>query len=175
MISIILSVLGLGISIAAVLIKGENIKQNLFLVFTGNVLIGTSYLFADSGINGAVSCYVGAGQTFINYFYNEKSKKIPIWLITIYVIIFIFMNITVLESAIGILALLASLCFVGCISAKNGKEYRLWQIINSSLWISYDVLSKSYGPLITHGILFGFTIIGMLINDFSLKKSNLEK
>ena len=82
------------------------------------------------------------------------------------------MNLAVLESAIGILALLASLCFVGCISAKNGKGYRFWQTINSLLWITYDILSKSHGPLITHGILFVFTIVGVLINDYKLKTNH---
>lgn len=166
MTSMILSIVGLCAFIAAALIKGENIKQNLFFVFTGSILIGTSYLFADSGMNGVVSSYVGAVQTFINYFYNKKQKKIPVWLILAYVLAFLCMNLTVLESAIGILALLASLCFVGCISAKDGKGYRFWQIINSLLWISYDILSKSYGPLVTHGILFVFTIVGVLINDY---------
>ena len=33
---------------------------------------------------------------------------------------------------------------------KTGKSYRVWQIINSLLWIGYDLLSNSYGPLITH-------------------------
>lgn len=171
MFSMILSILGLCAFVAAALIKGENIKHNLYFVFTGSILIGTGYLFTEYGINGAVSSYVGALQTFINYFYNKKGTSIPVWLICVYVIIFLCMNIAVLESYIGILALLASLCFVGCISAKDGKGYRFWQIINSFLWISYDILSKSYGALMTHGFLFVFTVIGMILNDYNPKKT----
>jgi len=166
---VILNLLGLASLIAAAVIKGEKIKENLFFVFSGNVLVGISYLFTTAGINGAVSAFTGGLQAIINYFFNSKNKKIPTWLTTVYALMFLILNIAVTRSPIGILALLAALCFVGSISAKNGKGYRIWQILNSSLWISYDILSHSYGPLATHLVLFGFTIAGMLINDYKFK------
>ena len=45
----------------------------------------------------------------INYFFNSNNKRIPIWLIVIYALMFLFMNLAVIESYIGILALLASI------------------------------------------------------------------
>lgn len=167
---LVLSALGLLAFVIAAIIKGEEIKKNLFFVFTGSVLVGASYLFTPLGINGAVSSFVGAAQTIINYAFNAKNKKIPLWLTLIYVLLFLCLNIAVLNSPVGILALLASLCFVGSICAKDGKGYRMWQIINSSLWISYDFLSRSYGPLVTHFVLFCFTVIGILINDCRKKE-----
>ena len=165
---VILSFLGLAAFVAAAIIKGEEIKKNLFFVFSGSMFGGVSYLFTSAGINGSVSSFIGGLQAIINYFFNRNNKKIPKWLILVYVLIFLVLNLAVIKSPIGLLALLASLCFVGSISAKNGKGYRLWQIVNSSLWISYDILSCSYGPLVTHSVLFGFTIIGMLINDYKV-------
>lgn len=166
---VILSILGLTAFVIAAIIKGDEIKQNLFFVFTGSLFVGTSYLFTTTGINGAVSSYIGGAQAIINYFFKKKNKNIPIWLILIYVLLFLFINLAVINSPVGILALLASLCFVGSILAKNGKEYRVWQIINSMLWISYDLLSHSYGPLVTHLVLFCFTVVGMLVNDYKIK------
>ena len=167
---IVLSVVGLVAFIVASLLKGEEVKKNLFFVFTGSVLVGTSYLFARAGINGAVSAYIGGIQAITNYFFNAKKKPIPVWLIVLYALIFLFMNLAVLESAVGILALLASLSFVGCVSAKSGKGYRMWQMINSFLWICYDLLSRSYGPLLTHAVLFAFTAFGAWINDYRKKE-----
>ena len=165
----ILSFLGLSAFISAAVIKGEEIKKNLFFVFTGSMLVGISYLFTPAGINGSVSSFVGGFQAIINYFFNAKNKKVPKWLILIYALMFLALNLAVINSPVGLLALFASLCFVGSISSKTGKGYRVWQIVNSSLWISYDLLSRSYGPLFTHSVLFGFTLIGMLINDYRLK------
>ena len=165
----ILSFSGLIAFVIAAVIKGEEIKKNLFFVFSGSMLVGISYLFTAVGINGAVSSFFGGFQAIINYFFNSNNKRIPIWLIVVYVLAFFVLNIAVISSPIGILALLASLCFVGSISAKSGKGYRVWQAINSALWISYDILSHSYGPLVTHMVLFCFTIVGMLINDYKIK------
>ena len=83
------------------------------------------------------------------------------------------MNIAVITSPVGVLALMASLRFVGCVSAKNGRIYRMWQMMNSLLWISYDFLSHSYGLLSTHIILFLFTVLGSLINDRVDKKEKV--
>ena len=173
LISIILSVSGLIAFIVAALLKGDEIKKNLFFVFAGSVLTGTGYLFEAAGLNGAVSAYIGGAQAIINYFFNAKKKPIPVWLTLVYAGLFLFMNLAVLDSPVGILALLASLCFVGCVSAKSGKGYRVWQMLNSLLWISYDLLSHSYGPLVTHSVLFLFTLFGALINDY--KKTPAQK
>jgi len=166
---VILSFLGLAAFVTAAVIKGEEIKKNLFFVFSGSMFVGVSYLFTSAGINGLVSSFIGGLQAIINYFFNSNNKKIPKWLILAYVLMFLTLNLAVINSPIGLLAVFASLCFVGSISAKNGKGYRLWQIANSSLWISYDILSHSYGPLVTHSVLFGFTVVGMLINDYKIK------
>ena len=171
LISVIISTLGLVAFIIAALLKGDEIKKNLFFVFTGSILVGSSYLFTSLGLNGAVSSYIGAAQAIINYFFSVKKKPIPVWLIVVYAAMFLGMNLAVLNSPIGILALLASFCFVGCVSAKNGKVYRIWQMINSLLWISYDLLSHSYGPLSTHSILLLFTLVGVFINDYKKAKN----
>ena len=122
---LVMSTLGTVAFIVATVLKGEEIKKNLFFVITGSVLVGTSYLFTPTGINGAVSSYIGGVQAFINYFYNVKKKKIPVWLILFYVMLFVCMNLAVINSPIGILALCASLCFVGIISSKDGKGFRI--------------------------------------------------
>lgn len=170
-ISMILSTLGLVVLIVASLIKGETIKKTLYLVLAGNLLVATSYLFTDHGVNGAVSSYIGSIQALINIFYARKEKKIPAWLLVIYALSFLVVNLAVLENPVGIIALLATFCFVGCVSSKTGTGYRIWQTANNLLWILYDILSASYGPLLTHTVLCLFTVAGILWNDLKGKKA----
>ena len=59
---IMLSVFGLAAFVIAAGIKGEEIKKNLFFVFTGSMFVGISYLFTAAGINGAVSSFIGGNQ-----------------------------------------------------------------------------------------------------------------
>jgi len=164
--SYVLSILGLISLILTTLAKGEKMKSILFLLFCGNFLYATSYLVGGSGINGAASCYLGAVLSIINYFFESKNKPVPKWLIAIYAISFITLNIWVGGiSPLVFIAIAATLVFIMCIGQKNGAKYRFWTIINLLLWCLYDVLSKSYGALTAHLIQVVFTILGMIIHD----------
>lgn len=163
----VLSLLGLLSMILASLVKGEKMKKTLFLVFCGNALVGTSYLLDGSGINGAAALYLGALQTLINYFFDSKQKPLPKWLLACYAVAIVALNIAVAGkvTALGILVIVASLIFILCIGQKNGKGYRFWTIVNMLLWCLYDVLAGVYSALLTHGALFIFTVIGMIMHD----------
>lgn len=167
-ISFILSITGLIILIAASLIKGEKMTGILMMLFVGDVLVATSYLFTEAGLSGGLASFVGAVQAIINYFFAAKEKPLPKWLIFIYALSFGAVSMMSYAAPVDILALLASLAFVAMVSAKNGTWYRIWLSINSIVWILYDILSQSYGPLATHTALCVFTLLGLVIND--LKK-----
>lgn len=148
-------------------------KKILFFVFCGNVLVATSYLLDGSGFNGAASCYLGGIQAIINYFFDAKGKPLPKWLVAVYAIAFIAVNLAVGGlSTLGILAIVASLTFIMCIGQKNGAKYRFWTIVNMVLWCLYDVLSKSFGALTSHIPLLVFTVAGMIIHDRKKKDSS---
>jgi hypothetical protein len=136
----------------------------LLLVFLSNTSVGTSYILTGA-LNGGVSCLIGAAQAIINYFYDRKEKKLPVWLIVLYAIAFTTANLLVFTSVTDILAILACLIFIGCICQQNGKKYRLWLLANALLCVVYDVVNASYGPLITHGILLVITVFGMIMHD----------
>ena len=64
--------LGLIAMILASLVGGNKMKRILVLAFCGNLFVGLSYVFDGTGINGAASCFLGAVQTIISYFYQSK-------------------------------------------------------------------------------------------------------
>lgn len=165
LLSYILSLAGLGAMIIASLIKGKNMKTILLFVFAGNILVATSYVLTG-GYNGAASCYLGGAQTIINYFFDARKKPLPKWLITVYALAFVGLNLAVGGfSALGILAIVASLTFILCIGQKVGSKYRFWTLVNMILWCLYDVLSASFGVLFTHATQLIFAVIGMVIHD----------
>lgn len=169
--SYVLSFLGLVSMIIASLIKSGNMKKILFLVFFGNFLVAVSYLVGGSGINGAASCFLGAAQTVVNYFFESKGKPIPKWLTVIYGLSFVVLNLVVGKfSYLTVIAIVAALSFVMSIGQSNVSKYRFWIVVNSVLWCTYDVLSKSYSALATHIPLLIFTVAGMIIHDRKAKK-----
>lgn len=178
--SFVCSILGLVSMIVASLIKGKNMKTILFFVFCGNVLVAVSYLLGGQGINGAASCFVGGAQAIINYFFDSKNKPLPKWLVVIYALSFIVVNIVVSDgvsktgifiSWLCLLVIVASLTFIMCIGQKSGAKYRFWTIVNNLLWCLYDVLSKSFGALTSHIPLLLFTVAGMIIHDRKSRKT----
>ena len=172
--SYVFSTLSIICMISASLIKGDKMKTILFLVFCGNFLTATSYIAAGGGINGAISCYLGSAQTIVNYFFQVKGRTVPTWLIVIYAVLYVALNIFISGiTPLGILVIVASLTFIMCIGQTSGAKYRFWTIVNMVLWCTYDILSKSYGALLTHICLFAFTVIGMIIHDRKKKEESL--
>lgn len=166
--SFVLSMLGLGSMLGASLIKGKRMNYILGLVLIGNLLIGISY-HIDGGINGAVSCYLGAGITLVNYFFEIKNKPIPRVLSIVYMLAFAGLNLVVgIKSGISYLTFIvitASVIFVLCIGQKNGAKYRFWTLVNVGLWLVHDILAKTYGPLTSHAVQFLITLTGTIIHD----------
>ncbi len=168
----ILSISGLIMGVSASLIKGKKMRLILLCVLLSNFLMATSYVVGGGGINGAISCYIGCLQAGINFFFERQNKKIPKWLIGVYALMFITANLFGEISWFSILAIVACLTFIGGIAQKSGKSYRAWHTVNSSLWCSYDILSRSYEPVVSHLILLAFDITGILIHDRKQKKEN---
>ncbi|MBE7039740.1 MAG: YgjV family protein [Ruminococcaceae bacterium] len=167
----VFSFLGLLSMILASLTKGEKMKLILFFVFCGNILVAMSYLLDGRGLNGAAACFLGAVQTLINYFFDSKGKILPKWLLILYAIAIIVLNVWVTKgvTTLSALVIIASLTFIMCIGQPNGARYRFWTIVNMVLWCSYDLIAPAYPSLITHIPLLIFTVVGMVIHDRKCK------
>lgn len=173
--STVLSTLGLVSMIISFLIKGKNMKKILFFVSLANILVAASYFVGGSGINGVASCCLGAIQAIINYFFESKNKPLPKWLVVIYGLSFVIVNLVVSGfNGLSVLAIFATLAFVMCIGQKNGAKYRFWTIINIVLWCLYDFISGSYSVLITHIPELVFVLVGVLIHDRKKKDKTEE-
>ncbi len=164
----ILSVIGTVCICIPPLLKGKNMKYILLLVFSANVLVATSYVLTGA-FNGAASCFVGAAQTIINYFFERKNKPVPAWLIAMYAVAFIVVNLLVFTNAKDTIALVAALVFIIGICQKSGKQYRLWTLVNAGLWLLYDIVTLSFGPLTTHIVHLSTVIVGIVMHDRSVK------
>ena len=168
-----LNLLGLAFVIVSSLIKGERITKILILVLFGNALVAVGYLCDGRGINGAASGLLACVQIFINFLFQRNDKPIPKWLIGIYAVSFIVVNLLVSRnlSFSTILAILACMSFIITILQGNGKNYRICGIINTLIWIVYDIITASYPALITHGSILVVTIAGVLIHDLKKKEA----
>ncbi len=168
LLAFILSTLGTVCICIAPLLKGKKMGLTLLCVFSANILVASSYLLTGA-LTGAASCFVGGAQAIVNFFFDRKKKPLPKWLVAIYGLSFVVVNLLVFKGWTDLIAMAASLLFILCIGQKNGKKYRRWTFANTALWLTYDVVNLSYGPMTTHGIQLMFVISGMLMHDIRKK------
>lgn len=162
----ILNLIGLGSIILSTFVPGGRMKAILLLCALGNLLVAISYLLSGTGINGAASCFLGAAQTVTNFFFHLKSKSVPKWLIGIYLLSFIAVNLWVGGfSGYTLLAVAACTSFILAILQENGTRYRLLSLLNAAIWSTYDILTTSYNGLITHATLFTLTLVSFILLD----------
>lgn len=143
---------------------GKKMRTILAFNFTGNLLVGLSYLLTDAK-TGAVVCFVACVQVVINYFFDMKGKKVPVWLIAIYLVVFVSVNLLAFENWYDAFSLVASMLFVISVAQSNAKYYRILYFSNSAVWILYDFLSGATGNLSTHIVLVIATLISMIVRN----------
>ena len=143
---------------------GKKMRDVLILNFLGNALVGMSYFFVSEK-SGAIICFVACCQVIINYCFEIKEKRIPIWVISLYALAFIVANIIAFASWYDLLAFIASILYVLSIAQHNPGFYRVLYMANSAVWIAYDLFAKAYGNLITHIVLIVATITAIIVRD----------
>lgn len=153
---------------------GKKMKTVLIFNLLGNVLVGISY-FLVAGYSGGFICAVAVVELIINYTFTSKDKKIPVWIIVLNACLFIAVNLITFTYWYDLFALLASLLFVLSIAQSTAKFYRVLYILNSLVWIAYDILAGAYGNLFTHVVLFIAILIAIVIRDVKKDKTNTTK
>lgn len=148
---------------------GKKMKTVLTLNFTGNLLVGISYLLV-SVYSGAAICFTACVQVIINYTFNTRGKKVPLWLIIVYAVTFLSINLITFSCWYDVFALVASMLYVVSIAQSDVKHYRVLFISNSVVWIFYDFLAKAYGNLTTHIVLFFATFIAIRVRNHKKTK-----
>lgn len=162
--AVILSIIGTICICASSLMKGKDMRVILVFVFLANLFVGLSYVLTGAQ-NGMVSCGLGAVTSVINYCFERKNRSLPMWLVVIYGLAFVVVNIFTFTSFAAVFALLACLAFVMGVVQKNGKKYRIWTLTNAIFWLFYDITSHSYGPVITHVFQSVIAVFGMIVHD----------
>ena len=160
------------------IIEPFNKKMSAVLAFnlTGNLIVAVNYPISGSlSFAGMAVCLVACVQVFINFLLARKNREVPVWLLVIYLVSFIAVNLLSFGAWYDILALGAAVCFVFSISQQTPRTYRILYCANSTLWIVYDFLAASYSNLAVHIALALFTLVSMLVNDRKEKIPEKQK
>lgn len=131
-----------------------------------NFLILLTYALSD-GLSGAAVCAVATVHTLLIYLlYQKKSKDIPVWFALAFVVVYLVCSAFTYKGVIDIIPAAAAALFAVSVVQTKSWKYRIIILVNSLLWIAYDIIISAPVPMmVTHSIAVVSVIVGMIRLD----------
>ena len=167
-VSNIINCIGSTINMIGISIKDKR-KILLFFIF-GNLCVAIS-LGLLNAIVGMFVQLIFVIETIINYFWEKKHEKYPIWMILLYVIAPCLMLIITFSTLWDFLPMVASILFPLALLSNNLK-LRLLNLFSVIVWIPYNLHFGQYVGAVSCLI---FTIINIIaIVRLDLRKGKIK-
>ena len=134
-----------------------------------NFLILLTYALGD-GLSGAAVCAVATIHTFLIYWlYQKNNKEISGWFVASFIVAYLVCSAFTYKDLIDLIPAMAAVLFALSVVQSKSWKYRIIILVNSLLWIAYDIIISAPVPmLITHGIAVVSVIVGMLRMDIKV-------
>ncbi|MBQ6476896.1 MAG: YgjV family protein [Bacilli bacterium] len=140
------------------------------VLFGINLAAAFNFLFLNS-LSGSLICFFGALETVINYLFDRKNIKVPIYIIGLYIIINLILGFSTFKSIIDILPIICALLYCVTICTKEEKNIRKLMFINQFTWLIYDLITKSYMLSISNVLTLISVVISYYRYDIKTKKA----
>ena len=155
----VFGVIGLILSILSMQMKTK--KNIMIMLLLLNLASALNFLFLDS-ITGCLICFFAVFETYINYLYDSKGKKIPIYVIAFYILLNLVLGLISFKSLIDIIPIVCALLYITTVCTKSESKIRKLMFSNQALWLIYDINSKAYMFAITNIL----TLISIVVAFF---------
>lgn len=165
MIAQFFGVLGIIFGVTSMQMKTK--KNIMILLICLNLSSGLTFVFLDS-LSGSLISFFAVFETLINYLFDAKDKKIPVYLIGFYIIVNIALGLWGFKSLKDVLPIIGSSIYCLSISVKKESTLRKFSLAFTSVWLTYDLSSKAYMFSISSMLTLLSIIIA--IYRFDLKK-----
>ena len=143
-------------------------KSKTLLLFTlGNTCVAIA-LGLLNAMTGMAVQIIFVTETIINYFWEKKNNKYPIWLIILYILIPCLILTFTFNSLWDILPILAGIFFPLAVISKK-FALRMLNLLSVVVWIPYNFYFGQYVGTISCTI-FTITNIAAIVRFDILKK-----
>lgn len=156
----------LGVFTTAFAVASMQFKNmKLVLLFQ---LICNSTLTAQYVIEGRVSVsgvvVLAVIQTIVRFFFDSKGKPFPVWLTGVFIAGFTAVSVIMMTSPFDLITCVAVWFYAICIVQKRSSVARICSLINTVLWLIYDILCAP-SAIFTHAVILVFVIAGIIRLD----------
>ena len=167
----IFGVLGIIFSVLSMQMKTK--RNIMIMLICLNLASALNFLFLDS-ISGSLVCFFGVVETFVNYLFDSKQKKVPIYVVIFYVVVNLVLGISTYKGTIDIIPIVCALLY--CMTVCTSKESNIRKLMfgNQSLWLVYDIIVKAYMFSISNILTLISIVIAYFRFDYKKDKKKLE-
>ena len=160
-------------AVAVLSMQFKSMRLVLLLQIIANGLLGVQYAIrgADTGV---WSLALGVVQIILSYIFNIKNARFPKWLVILFIGGYLVITVFTFKSIFDVLPFIALCIFSVSIIQEKSRICRILSVLNSITFLVYDVSTRSYSAVITHGTILLFLIIGILRLDLAEWKRILK-
>ena len=163
----IFGVIGIVFSVLSMQMKT---KKNIMIMLLGlNLASALNFLFLGS-VSGSFVCFFGALETFINYLYDNKNKRVPIYMILFYIIVNVVLGLITYKGLLDLIPVACALLFCATVCTKKESNIRKIMFGNQSLWLVYDIIVKAYMFSVSNILTLISIVISIVRYDLKKKK-----
>jgi len=117
------------------------------------------------GLSGAGVCITATVQSVMIFLLKLKNKEFPAEMSIVFAAIYTICSLAAYKSAFDILVLAASLIYAMSVIQPRSAVCRIYLLINSLLWVIYDLNIGAYTTIITYVILITSIVVAMIRID----------
>lgn len=162
----IFGILGIIFSVLSMQMKT---KRNIMLMLmTLNLSSALNFLFLNS-ISASLVCFFAILETLINYLFDSKNKKVPIYIIVFYIIVNLLLGFSSYKMILDIIPIACAIIYCLTVCVKRESNIRKLMFSNQSLWLIYDIIVKAYMFSISNVLTLISIIIAMYRYDYKKK------
>lgn len=163
----VFGIIGIVFSVLSMQMKTK--KKIMFMLFGLNIASALNFLFLNS-ISGSLVCFFGAIETVINYLYDSKDKKVPIYIVVFYIILNLILGFSSYHKLLDLIPIVCALLYCLTVCTKKESNIRKIMFANQSIWLVYDIIVKAYMFSISNVLTLISIIIAMFRYDIRTDK-----
>lgn len=164
----IFGIIGIIFSVLSMQMKDK--KNIMIMLLCLNLASALNFVFLDSW-SGSLVCFFAVLETFITYLFDSKNKKLPLYIITFYIVVNIILGIKTYAGLIDILPIVCALLYCASVCSKKESNIRKIMFANQSIWLIYDLIVKAYLFSVSNIL----TLISIIISFIRFDKNKLKK
>ncbi|MDY6314447.1 MAG: YgjV family protein [Clostridia bacterium] len=145
---------------AVVTVQFKNIRTILVGEIILNLLVALNFVLLD-GTSGAGVCILATVQTIWIYFYSRNGKRFPLPINIGFMIGYIAVSVFSFSGFPSVLSCIAALFYALSVTQPNAKKYRIYMLMNSLIWVVYDIDLHAWTSIFTHGFLAASVVVAM--------------